>query len=150
MNTSLSYYDIGKNYTFEIYISGYPLPNVKLSFKKCPYYPKCEQSNSETLVIFFVIQLLLGNNNIHKSHHILYKFSILCSQGIKNETIKVSEIALILVISMNATESGTFTCGASNLLGNDIRHYTVLVTGMSKVLSLTHCMHKIIIVLLRL
>lgn len=39
-------------YTFEFYISGYPLPEVEWAFKKCINYPKCGQSYPETKVNF--------------------------------------------------------------------------------------------------
>ncbi|XP_022178523.1 vascular endothelial growth factor receptor 1 isoform X3 [Myzus persicae] len=38
------FYELGKIYSVECYIGGYPLPEVEWAFKKCPNYPECEES----------------------------------------------------------------------------------------------------------
>lgn len=65
LNSIRSHYEIGKNYTFEFYITGYPLPNVIWTYKKCTTYPNCAESYAETIVIFCknIILKIHENNN---------------------------------------------------------------------------------------
>ncbi|KAF0766886.1 vascular endothelial growth factor receptor 1 isoform X2 [Aphis craccivora] len=43
-SNSKVFYEVGKMYSVECYIGGYPLPEVEWAFKKCPNYPECEDS----------------------------------------------------------------------------------------------------------
>lgn len=38
------FYELGKEHHIECLVGGYPLPVVEWAFKKCPSYPKCEES----------------------------------------------------------------------------------------------------------
>lgn len=47
------YYEAGKVFSKNCYVTGYPLPDVKWIFKKCPNYPDCEEAYQNVSVIFF-------------------------------------------------------------------------------------------------
>lgn len=72
LNLTQSYYEVGKNYTFEFYISGYPLPNVTWAFQKCSKYPKCKKSFDETEVFFFFTILELRCKKTIMYKHAFY------------------------------------------------------------------------------
>ncbi|XP_060867787.1 vascular endothelial growth factor receptor 1 isoform X2 [Metopolophium dirhodum] len=43
-SNSKVFHELGKMYSVECYLGGYPLPEVDWAFKKCPNYPECEES----------------------------------------------------------------------------------------------------------
>lgn len=53
-SNSKVFYELGKIYSVECYIGGYPLPEVEWAFKKCPNYPECEESFTQISVNLFV------------------------------------------------------------------------------------------------
>lgn len=44
---------------------------------------------------------------------------------------------------MNITDTGTLICNATNILGNYIKHFTILVTGMFNMF----CIFDIVVIL---
>lgn len=53
-SNSKVFHELGKIYSVECYIAGYPLPEVEWAFKKCPNYPECEESFNQIPVSLFV------------------------------------------------------------------------------------------------
>lgn len=41
-------------HSVECYIAGYPLPDVEWAFKKCPNFPKCEESYTNIPVLVYL------------------------------------------------------------------------------------------------
>lgn len=53
-SNSKLFHELGKMYSIECYLGGYPLPEVDWAFKKCPDYPECEDSFTHIPVNLFV------------------------------------------------------------------------------------------------
>lgn len=60
-SNSKKFYEVGKMYSVECYIGGYPLPEVEWAFKKCPNYPECEESFIQISVNQFIDTYFITN-----------------------------------------------------------------------------------------
>lgn len=49
-------YDVGKLYSFDCFVAGYPLPVVEWAVQKCSNYPVCEDSYTKLPVIIIIIK----------------------------------------------------------------------------------------------
>lgn len=106
------------------FIAGFPLPVVEWTFKKCPDYPKCEES-------YTLLPVNLFNNIIYKFMDNINRWVISNNNLQRNmylETL-VKETFLTSKISMNATETGILACNALNDFGNDTHETEFFVTG---------------------
>lgn len=127
VHKDVKYYEFGKIYTFEFFISGYPLPlsnEMKWEFKSCQNFPWCTNNETQAQVNNLILLTLIIIASIHLNK------TMWCLKIIENGTlIPTSEVTQKFKIRIKTIVSGTLSFTASNSLGNSTDQHLVFVTG---------------------
>jgi len=122
------YFQFDEIYSLNCKVQGYPVPVAHWEFKKCDTPSTCQHSVKVTRLLQPVA-------------YIVFTYNILCQKKSRNFNpfIQVSETSrkdlksgFISTIEFKATQHGSYTCFASNQIGEAFDVKNVTIVGMFK------------------